>query len=100
MANPSQNRALRNYRSRLTERGMARFEVLGLTSDRDLIRSLARRLAEDGPEASRLRADVARMIVGEPRKKGGILEALRRSPLATANLDLTRSRDAGRRTDL
>jgi hypothetical protein len=51
MADTAQKRALRNYRRRLTKRGMARFEVLGLDSDRDLIRSLAKRLAEDDPDA-------------------------------------------------
>ena len=72
----SQKRAIQNYRSRLSERGLARFEVLGRDADRDLIRSLARRLAEDGPDASRLRAAVSQTIAGEPPKKGGILAAL------------------------
>jgi hypothetical protein len=58
VGNTSQKRAIKNYRKRLHKRGMARFEVLGLDGDRDLIRSLARRLAEDGPEASQLRAVV------------------------------------------
>jgi hypothetical protein len=96
----SQKRAIQNYRSRLAERGLTRFEVLGLDRDRDLIRSLARRLAEDGPEASRLRAAVNQSIAGEPPKKGGILAALRRSPLVDASLDLTRSREEGREIDL
>ena len=96
----SQNRAVRNYRSRLKERGLARFEVLGLAKDRDLIRSLARRLAEDSPEASRLREDVSRTVEGAPPKKGGILEALRRSPLVGADLDVTRSREEGREIEL
>src|ERR1700731_3908169 len=64
----SQKRAIKNYRSRLIERGLARFEVLGRNADRDLIRSLARRLAEDGPEASQLRMTVSRAIAGEPPK--------------------------------
>lgn len=92
----SQKRAIKNYRSRLSERGLVRFEVLGLTTDRDLIRSLARRLAEDGPEASQLRIAVSQTIAGEPPKKGGILAALRRSPLVGADLDATRSREEGR----
>lgn len=92
----SQKRAIQNYRSRLSERGLARFEVLGREADRDLIRSLARRLAEDGPDASRLRAAVSQTIAGEPPKKGGILAALRRSPLVGADLDLTRPREEGR----
>lgn len=32
---------------------------------------------------------------GEPSKKGGVLAALRRSPLVGADLDLTRSGQAG-----
>ena len=96
----SQKRAIKNYRSRLSERGLARFEVLGLTTDRDLIRSLARRLAEDGPEVSQLRIAVSRTIAGEPPKKGGILAALRRSPLVGADLDVTRSREEGREVEI
>lgn len=96
----SQNRAIRNYRTRLSERGLARFEVLGRKADRDLIRSLARRLAEDGPEASHLRAAVSQTVACEPPKKGGVLAALRRSPLVGADLDLTRSREEGRRIEL
>ncbi|MFL5285799.1 MAG: hypothetical protein ACJ8AW_33690 [Rhodopila sp.] len=92
----SQKRAIRNYRTRLGERGLARFEVLGREADRDLIRSLARRLAEAGPEASRLRAAVTQAIAGEPPRTGGILAALRRSPLVGAELDLQRPREEGR----
>lgn len=96
----SQRRAIQNYRSRLGERGLARFEVLGRDADRDLIRSLARRLAEDNVEASRLRAMVGEAVAGEPPKKGGILAALRRSPLVGADLDLSRPREEGRKVDL
>jgi hypothetical protein len=96
----SQKRAIQNYRARLNERGLARFEVLGRDADRDLIRSLARRLAEDGPDASRLRAAVNQTIAGEPPKKGGILAALRRSPLVGADLDLTRPREEGRKVQI
>jgi hypothetical protein len=92
----SQKRAIRNYRTRLGERGLARFEVLGREADRDLIRSLARRLAEAGPEASRLRTAVTQAIAGEPPRTGGILAALRRSPLVGAELDLQRPREEGR----
>ena len=65
MSNPAQKRALRNYRSRLTERGMARFEVLGLDADRELIRSIASRLAEGGSVALRILTTIARTIAGE-----------------------------------
>jgi len=100
MGNTAQKRALRNYRTRLVKRGMARFEVLGLDADRDLIRSLARRLADEGPDAARIRAAVSRTIAGEPPKKGGILAALRRSPLVGSDLDFVRSPDAGRKVEL
>ena len=63
--NTSQKRAIQTYRVRLGERGLARFEVLGRAADRDLIRSLARQLAEDGPDAQRLRNVVSHSITGE-----------------------------------
>jgi outer membrane protein TolC len=100
MGNTAQKRALRNYRARLAKRGMARFEVLGLDADRDLIRSLAKRLAEDDPDAARIRATLSRTIGDEPPKKGGILAALRRSPLVGADLNLARSHETGRKVDL
>ena len=96
----SQRRAIRNYRSRLSERGLARFEVLGRGSDRELIRALARRLAEDSLESSKLRAAISRSIAGEPPSKGGILAALRRSPLVDADLALTRPREEGRKVEI
>ena len=79
---------------------MARFEVLGLDADRELIRSLARRLADNGPESARIRATVRRTVSGEPPRKGGILSALRRSPLVGADLNLKRPVVAGRKVDL
>ena len=100
MGNTAQRRALRNYRTRLAKRGMARFEVLGLDADRDLIRSLVKRLAEDDLDAARIRAAVSQTIGGEPPTKGGIIAALRRSPLVEADLDLARSHEAGRKVDL
>lgn len=100
MRNTSQQRAIKTYRDRLATRGMARFEVLGLEADRDLIRSLAKRLAEDGSEAQELRATVKSSLAGEPPRRGGILEALRRSPLVDADLDLSRSEHPGRTIDL
>jgi hypothetical protein len=96
----SQKRALRNYRGRLAKQGMARFEVLGLDADRDLIRLLARRLARNDAEASRIRAEVRQKVSSEPPKKGGIFAALRRSPLVGADLDLKRSSETGRKVDL
>jgi hypothetical protein len=98
--NTSQRRALRNYRDRLAERGLARFEVLGRDADRALIRSLAGRLAENDSEAARIREAVRRSLVGEPPKRGRILAALRRSPLVGADLELARPVTDGRAVDL
>lgn len=100
MANAAQKRATRNYRARLTQRGFTRFEVTALECDRNLIRTLARRLAEDGTAAERVRAAVKTAVAGEPPKPGGILAALRRSPLVGAELDLTRPREEGREVEL
>jgi len=46
--------------------------VLELGADRDFIRVVARRLAEDGPESARIRAAISRAISGDAPTKGGI----------------------------
>jgi hypothetical protein len=99
MSNMAQKRAIKNYRNRLRKSGLARFEVLGLESDRDLIRSLAKRLVQDDHEAKRIRSEVLR-TVSDVAPKGGILAALRRSPLVGADLVMERALDAGRNVDL
>ena len=100
MVNDSQKRAIRTYRKRLLARGLARFEVLGLDTDRKLIRQLARRLATNDQDASRIRASVGASIAEGAPARGGILEALRRSPLVGVELDLRRPREAGRKIRL
>jgi len=100
MSTTPQKRALNRYRKRPSQRGMARFEVLGRDAYRELIRSLVRRLASDGPGAARLRATIRLTISGEEPKKGGILDVLRRSPLVGADLNLHRPRTPGREADL
>ena len=82
------------------KRGVARFEVLGLDADRDLIRSLAKRLAKDDAEASRIRSEVQRTISDRSAKKGGLLAALRRSPLVGLEFEMIRPFDPGRNVDL
>ena len=79
---------------------MARFEVVGLDSDRALIRSLAKRLAQDDEEAANLRSSLVQAVSDGLPRKGGILDALRRSPLVGADLDLRRPRETGRKVDL
>ncbi len=66
---------------------MARFEVVGRESDRELIRSFARFLAEVGLEADMLGVAAKPNDEGErPPKIGGILAALRHSPLVGADV--------------
>ena len=100
MSKTSQRRAIDGYRKRLAERGMARFEVLGRNTDRELIRSVAKCLAEEGLDSDRLRAVVSRFIAGESPRKGGILQALRRSPLVGADVIPPRPFETGRKVDL
>jgi hypothetical protein len=99
MSNTAQKRAIKNYRSRLKRRGIARFEVLGLESDRDLLRSLAKKLAQNDQEANRIRLEMMRTVSDAPAK-GGIVAALRSSPLVGADLMVERPAVAGRRVDL
>ena len=99
MSETSQSRAVKNYRNRLAERGMARFEVLGRVIDRELMRSLATRLTEDDPDAYRLRTVVSQGVAGNRPRKGGILEALRRSPLVGADVIPSRPFEPGREVD-
>lgn len=100
MSTTPQKRALTRYRKRLSQRGMARFEVLGLDAGRELIRSLAKRLACDDPDSVRIRAIVRSALSEEQSRTGGILDALRRSPLVGADVDLSRPCTPGRRVDL
>ena len=100
MTRSSQRRAVDWYRRRLSERGMARFEVLGRDSDRELVRSIARRLAEDGPEERRLRIAVRDGMAGDSPRRGRILEALRRSPLVGEEFVPSRPIETGRKIDL
>ncbi len=96
----SQKRAVRNYRTRLNDRGLMRFEVLGRSADRDLLRSLARCLAEDSAQSAHLRALMSETIDGEAAVRGGIVAALRRSPMVGADLQLDRAREEGRQVAL
>jgi hypothetical protein len=70
------------------------------SSDQDLIRALAKRLARNDSKATRVRTELRRSIIDEPPARGGVLAALRASPLVGIDLDLTRETIAGRAIDL
>jgi hypothetical protein len=96
----SQKRAVANNRRRLAERGMARYEVRGLATDKELLRRLAKRLAANDVDAEQLRRAVAQRVAGGEPSRGRIWEALRRSPLAGADLNLEREVVPAREVDL
>lgn len=91
MGETPQRLAVEAYRQRLAERGMTRFEVVGRAADRALLRMVARCLADDGAKAAQLRLAMSQTIAGPPPKSGGILAALRRSPLVGEDLDTARA---------
>jgi hypothetical protein len=97
IATSAHNRAVRNYRAGLAKRGLARIEVVARDADRELIRALARQLAEDGPEAARIRKAVGPPDARHAPRKGGVIEALRRSPLIGSGVQFKRSKDTSRR---
>jgi hypothetical protein len=88
--NDAQKRAVDAYRSRLAERGLSRFEVLGAHCDREFLRSFARWLAEGGPDASRVRSTIESAMGVASSTKGNILAALMNSPLRSAGIRLDR----------
>ena len=101
MTNTAQKRAMKNRVRRVRKRGIARFEVLGLESDRHLIRSLAKRLAQNDPDTNRIRMEVMRTVSHTPKEeKIGILAAFSRSPLVSPELTISRPFDAGRKINL
>jgi len=100
MTTTPQKRALQRYRKRLSGRGMARFEVLGRSTDRELIRQIAKQLAGDEDASSRIRAALRDAVSHDQPNRGGILAALRRSPLVGADLDLERGSVPVRKVDL
>jgi hypothetical protein len=97
--NASQKRAVASHRRRLGERGLARYEVRGLEQDKQLIREIAKRLTANDTAAEQLRAELKCQTGKQdpsatdnnwPRTGKDLWDALRRSPLVGANLDLER----------
>ena len=100
MTGSPQKRALKNYRKRISARGLARFEVLGLRGDKELIRSLAKHLAKNDAEAQHLRDTVRQRVKNNGPTRGGVLLALLRSPLVGKDLDMKREFVPPREIDL
>ena len=100
MSKASQRRTVAKHRRRLKSRGLSRYEVRGLTNDRELVRSIAKRLAADDAASAHLRLELGEALLGTTLRRGGILEALRRSPLVGAALEIKRSNSKGRNVTL
>ena len=100
MNKATQRKTVAKHRRRLKSQGMSRYEVRGLTTDRELVRSIARRLAADDARSAQLRIELGDTLTGSTVRRGGILEALRRSPLVGAELQLKRSVTHGRPSSL
>lgn len=91
----SQDKAVRDHRRRLKERGLNRVEVHAIEADAALIRQLAKILREDDERAQLVRTQLDELIAERPSG----LKAL----LAAAPLDgilITRSRESGRAIEL
>ena len=71
-----------------------------MEKDKELVRKLAKRLAADDVEAARLRKEMLKQVSDKASRRGGIWEALRRSPAVGADLDLVREAIPERDIDL
>lgn len=78
-----------------------------LQEAKNRLSELVRKAREEGPQVITLRGDDAVVVVAAKqyrrlarRPRGTLVDFFRKSPLAGARLDLTRSRDRGRRVDL
>jgi len=96
----AQRRAVESHRRHLRQQGLDRFEVRGLESDKGLLRAVARRLASGDAASVDLRTRIEATVGPTPNARGGIMSALRRSPLVGADLNLTRGTTSGRDVDL
>jgi hypothetical protein len=94
----------KNFPSRLSKKRLSRFEILGLDTDRSLIRSLAKRLEQDDADATPIRLQLTPIqltpTVSNVPQKGGILAALRGSPPVGEQIRIERPFDSGKKADL
>ena len=102
MSNDKSSQTVKNLNGGIPEPGLICFDVVGLALDRELIRLLAQRPSKPGTEATRLRLLLSQAVSGAPSEKGGILSALRNSPLvgAAVDIDATRRVAPDRKVDL
>lgn len=91
----SQEKALKNHRRRLKQKGFRRVEVEARDTDASIIRQLARTLRTDGDKAREARQLLLDLLASE---QTGLKELLLSAPLE--GIRITRSRDTGRPVEL
>lgn len=91
----SQEKALKNHRRRLKEKGFRRVEVEARDTDASLIRQLAKALRADGDKAREARQMLVDLLTSE---QTGLKELLLSAPLE--GVRITRSVDTGRPIEL
>ena len=77
-----------------------RFEVVAREGDRELVRALAKKLAEGAPETAQIRAAFSGASEKYVPKKGGIIDELLRSPLTGSGVQFKRYRGPWRKVDV
>lgn len=91
----SQDKAVRDHRRRLKERGLKRVEIHAAESDAALIRQLAKILREDSDRSALLRTRLGDMVTERPT---GLKLLLVAAPLE--DIRITRSQESGRTIEL
>lgn len=77
-----------------------------LQEAKNRLSEVVRKAQQEGPQTITLHGKDAVVVVSAkqfatlPRRKGTLVEFFRKSPLAGVDLNVTRSRDAGRKIDL
>jgi len=79
---------------------MSRYEVRGLTRDKELVRHVARKLAAGDAAAKRLRKELTKKTKELESPPVNIVDALRRSPLVGLDWEIERPIEYGREIDL
>ncbi len=100
MSSLAQRKALQTYREKLVKRGLIRFELMAPESDRSLLREVAASLTQGGAEADKIRTELKNLCSDHAPSKGGVISALRKSPLVGAKLKIERLKEVGRKVNL
>ncbi|HEY5623665.1 MAG TPA: hypothetical protein VIV14_07875 [Gammaproteobacteria bacterium] len=91
----TRDKAVRDHRRRLKQRGLKRVEIHAAESDATLIRQLARILRDDSARAELVRTRLDELVAEGP---AGLKALLAAAPLE--GIRITRSRESGRTIEL